>query len=387
MKRRAVFLLVILWTASLLTGCWNRREIETLGFVLAFGVDQREDGRVEVTAELAKPGAMARREGGGGGKEKPYKTYSASGKTLFDAIRNVTRESPRKLWFGHNQLVVIGEEMARRGVLPVLELMERDHELRREMWVLVARGKAKDVIEAEIDLEKTPAKGLMRLIKVRGATSTAQAVRANEFLKVLSAKHTSPTTSVITLVKKEGKPAPEFHLEGSAVFKDGKLIGFLDATETRGMLWATGKVKSGVITVPCPGDEKEKVALEIIRARGEIEPRVEDGKISFVIKIKEQGNLGEQTGPVDLTSPARMGELERRKAAAIEGEIGAALRRARELKADIFGFGEALHREYPAVWRGLKEKWESEEFPGIPVAFDIEARIRRTGKVGRPTQP
>ena len=371
MKRRAVFLLVILWTA-LLTGCWNRREIETLGFVLAFGVDQREDGRVEVTTELAKPGAMARREGGGGGggKEKPYKTYSASGKTLFDAIRNVTRESPRKLWFGHNQLVVIGEEMARRGVLPVLELVERDGELRREIWVLVARGKAKDVIEAEIDLEKTPAKSLIRLIKVRGATSTAQAVRANEFLKVLSAKHTSPTTSVVTLSRKEGK-----------------LIGFLDATETRGMLWATGKVKSGIITVPCPGDEKEKVALEIIRARGEIEPRVEDGKVSFVMKIKEQGNLGEQTSPLDLTTPARIGELERRKAAAIEGEITAALRKARELKADIFGFGEALHREYPAVWRELKEKWESEEFPGISVALDIETKLRRTGKVGRPTQP
>lgn len=389
MKRGAVCLLVMLWMASFLAGCWNRREIDTLGFVAAFGVDQREDGQVEVTVQVAKPKVTAGE--GGAGKEKPYETYSASGKTLFDAIRNLTKKSPRKMWFGHAQMVVIGEEMARRGVLPVMDFVARDHELRRTMWVLVARGTAKDILEADVDMETIPAKSIMRMITIRGATSMAQAARVNEFLKVLSSKHTSATVSVITVSRtepKEGdKPTLEFHLEGSAVFKEGRLIGFLDATETRGMLWVTGKVRSGIITVPCPDDENERVALEIIRARGEIEPRVDNGKVSFIIKIKEEGNLGEQTSPVDVTIPAHMKELERRKVAVIEAEIGAALRKAQELKADIFEFGEALHRRYPAVWRGLKEKWEGEGFPGISVALNIKAKLRKTGTIGPPIQP
>lgn len=389
MKRRAVFLLMILWTVFVLTGCWNRREIDTLAFVMAFGVDLREDDQVEVTIQVAKPGALAKREGGGE-KEKPYKTYSASGKVLVDAISNLTKESPRKLWFGHTQFVLIGEDMARREVLPVLDFVARYPELRREMWVLVARGKAKDILEADVDLEKIPAMGVLRLIKMSGATSMAKTVRANEFLKALSYKHISATASLIMLSNKgprgDGKPALEFHLEGSAVFKDGKLIGFLDAIETRGMLWVTGKVKSGIITVPCPKDEREKVALKIIRARGDIEPRMEDGEISFAVKITEEGNIGEQTCPANLATPASLKELERRKTKVIEEEIGAALRKARELKADIFGFGEALHREYPSVWRELKEKWENESFPKISVVPEIKAKIRQTGK-SRPIRP
>lgn len=389
MKRGFVFLLVILWTVFFLSGCWNRREIDTLAFVMAFGVDQREDDRVEVTVQVAKPGALVKREGGGE-KEKPYKTYSASGKILSDAVSNLTKESPRKLWFGHTQFVLIGEDMARRGAFPVLDFVARDPELRREIWVLVTRGKAKDLLEADVDLEKIPATGVLRLIKISGATSMAKTVRANEFLKALSYKHISATAALITLLKKEpggdGKPALEFHLEGSAVFKDGKLIGFLDGIETRGMLWVTGKVKSGTIIIPCPKDEREKVALEIVRARGDIEPRMEDGEISFAVKITEEGNIGEQTCPANLATPSSLKELERKKTKAIEEEIGAALRKARELKADIFGFGEALHRKYPSVWRELKETWENETFPEISVVPEIKAKLRRTGK-SRPIRP
>jgi spore germination protein KC len=388
MRHRAVILLTILLATLFLTGCWNRREIEALGFVMAVGVDQRENGQTEVTVQVAKPEALGKRDGGGKAV-KAFTTYSASGRIIAEAVGNLGKESPRSLWFGHNQVVIIGEEMARRGVLPVMDWLAREPELRREMWVLVARGKAKDLLEAEVEFERIPAKGILRLIKARGVASLAQAIRANEFLRVLSTKHTSVTTSVITISnepKGGEKLTPEFRLEGAAVFRGSTLVGFLDAIETRGMLWVTGKLRRGIVVVPYPEDENERVALEIVRASGEIEPRTEDGRISFVVKIRAEGAIGEQTSSANLATPFALEELERRERQVIEEEIAAALRRAKELKADIFGFGETLHREFPSLWRELKEEWVSEGFPEIALIPEIKTVLRRTGK-SRPTLP
>jgi len=71
----------------------------------------------------------------------------------------------------------------------------------------------------------------------------------------------------------------------------------------------------------------------------------------------------------------------------IEGEAEAALSKARELKADIFGFGEALHRKYPGLWKQVRQRWEEEVFPEVPVSVEVTARLRRTEKLTSPVVP
>lgn len=64
----------------------------------------------------------------------------------------------------------------------------------------------------------------------------------------------------------------------------------------------------------------------------------------------------------------------------------AAVVRAQELNADIFGFGEEVRRKHPGQWKNMEDKWD-ELFPGLEVIPEVDAKIRRTGKITKPAQP
>lgn len=60
----------------LLTGCWDRQEIEDKAYVIGLGLDRSKDeGKILVTMLLANPevGSM---QGGGGSTEKPREIVS-----------------------------------------------------------------------------------------------------------------------------------------------------------------------------------------------------------------------------------------------------------------------------------------------------------------------
>lgn len=149
----------ILLGAALLGGCWNRRELDTLAIVAGLGLDRDvETGKIQLTAQIIKPGEVktvkvggAGGGGGGGGKASAVWVIKSTGDTVFDAVRNMVTQSSRKLYFAHNQIIVIGKKTAEQGVWPLLDFFVRDHEIRWTIWVLVADGKASDVLEATPD--------------------------------------------------------------------------------------------------------------------------------------------------------------------------------------------------------------------------------------------
>lgn len=373
----------VLCLLLLLSGCWNRREIETLGFALAAGIDWDDAaGEFEFTAQLAKPEALAKEAPGGGGKESAFLVFSARGRTVFAAIRNLTRVSPRRIWWGHNQVLVLGEAAARRGVLPALDFAARDGETRRLFWIVVTPGKARDILMQQPRAGRIGALVLLDMLRARGSTSTSGAVREHEFMIMLSAP-IAATAGLVTLAERDGAgPSADFRLEGSAVFRQARLVGYLDATETRGMLWVRGRVRSGIIHVPCPGAPQEPVGLEIVHASASIRPELIAGKPSVTVLIRQEANLGDKACLVSLKGPEDFTLLAERQERAIRAEVNAALRRARELGTDVFGFGVRIQQELPAVWRDLEDGWES-HFRTLPVKVQVEAKVRRQGlKVG-----
>lgn len=400
-KRPALFLLtfLLLLLTIVLAGCWNWRELNTLGIVMASGFDRAPDGKVSVTVQIAKPGEIgSSREEKGGSTGKPVLVLTSDGDTVFDAVRNATMQVDRKLFWPHDKVFVIGEELAREGIAPMLDWIDRDAEPRPLARLLIARGKAKDIMEVEGGMEKLPAFFLEKLVEGSSSTSMAVEVRIHDFLKMMAAEGRDPYASRIELIGGEemgqtgnggeGGGKKQAILTGAAVFRKDQLVGWLDRYETRGLLWVLSKVKSGIIVVPSPLDEEQKVSLEIIRASSKIKAKInEDGLPVITVEIQEEGNLGEQMSFVDLTKPETWDSLEKSQAAAIENEVKAALRIAQtELGVDIFGFGEAVHQKYPQVWKELKDRWR-QVYPLVEVEVKVTASLRRTGVSTKPIIP
>src|SRR5690606_28544945 len=55
----------------------------------------------------------------------------------------------------------------------------------------------------------------------------------------------------------------------------------------------------------------------------------------------------------------------------------------RELGVDVFGFGAAIKRNMPQVWRQIQDFWD-DLYPTVPVDIRIDASILRTGLTNMP---
>ena len=395
MKRRIVILLTVFICIFLIlgtAGCWNRRELDTLAILMGMGIDKPSEGEgVKLTAQIVKAAELKTPKsgggssgGGGGGAEKAYWNIESSGETVFEALRGFTHESSRKVYLPHNQVIIFGRDTARDGVQKYIDFFVRDPETRLNVWVLVADGEAGDIFDVESEMEKMPALDIADLIEAQAATSQTSTVKLREFLARLLSKTTAPIAPVISIATK-GQDK-NIYLSGTAVFKTDKMVYQLGETESRGLLWTLGKVKSGIVVVDCPEHDGGKVSLEIIRADAKMTPEIREGRISFKIEVKEEGNLGDQSCTGNLAVPAMMSILEKEENEAIRAEIMAALKKAREYNTDIFGFGEIVHQKYPAQWKELESRWD-EVFPGIDVEVVVKAKVNLTGQLARSTNP
>ncbi|OAT85560.1 Ger(x)C family spore germination protein, partial [Desulfotomaculum copahuensis] len=343
--------------------------------------------------------------GRGGGGRKSYRNLAVVEKTVFDAIRQLSMLTPRRLYFAHNQVIVLSEQLVRhRGVNEILDFFDRNPQIRRDNWVLVARGKVGDIMDAPPGIETTPAQRITGEINNREQSSFFSPTRLGDFIQMLEEPATEPYTAMVGLLPNPavskvafdpGGPGPEpahdVKLVGTAVFRRDRLAGWLDERETRGLLWVRGQVQGGPVKFPSPHDPHKDVAVDILRAgRGgsKLEPVLQDGRPGMRIKIKTRVNLVEtQDLHLDLDKPEVIEELQKQLEKTIREEVMAAVTRLQEdYHADCFGFGSAFHRKYPAFWRQAYLQWQ-DVFPAIPVEVEVNAVIRRTGLVTRPMRP
>lgn len=392
MKRglSAFLCLLLLITAS---GCWNRREVESLAIVLGAAIDWIEEDQIyEVTVQIAKPAAMTPGEGGGGGgggQGPAYNVVSGRGHTLFDAVRNMAMVATRRLWWGHMQVILFGESAARRGMAEVLDWLGRDGETRLIYWALVTRGNAGTLLKAEATAEKVPVLGLRDTVKAIRATSLAEYVRLVELLKSMQSP-SAATIGLAMLDRSVGPGAdgkPQFRVEGSGVIKENRLVGYLTGEETRGVLWVRSRVRSAVLAVACPGEADRWVGVEVIRSSSQVVPNLDQkGRLRIDIRINVEGNVGDQNCPSRFDKPSIVEELEANVEAMVRGEVSAALKRCRALEAECLGLGVRVMQTMPRVWDRVEKRW-NEAFLDLPVSVDVDARIRQLGGAVRPMEP
>lgn len=128
-----LFLLLLV----VLTGCWNRRELNELAIAVAMGVDKKDNDYL-VSIQIVNPGAVAAQRAGT--DTAPVITYSTQGTSIFEALRRTTTKSPRKIYLSHMQVIVLGKEVAEEGIAKVLDFLSRDHEFRTDFFSRCFKG-------------------------------------------------------------------------------------------------------------------------------------------------------------------------------------------------------------------------------------------------------
>jgi len=381
-----MFVLIIL--SLFLSGCWDRRELNELAITLAFGIDKVDDEYM-VSAQVVVPSEVSMNKGAG---RSTVTLFQATGETVYEALRKMTKDSPRKIYPGHLRMLVLGEELAQEGIAESLELLSRDWELRSDFFVAIAKDMtAAEVLNVTTTIESIPANKMYDTLKTsETAWAATNGITLDELIVnlVSDGKEAVLTGIFVTGDKEIGAskqnvesitPSARIQYDELAVFNKDKLVGWLTVQESKGYNDITNSVKTTVNTIHCPNEGQ--ATIEVIKYKSDLKGSINNGNPKMDVNVKVEGNVAAVECKMDLTKPETIVELEEIYEKDVKKTIDDAINSVqRQYKTDIFGFGEAIHRSNPKEWKKIKEQWE-EEFSELSVNVKVDMKLRRTGTV------
>ena len=375
-----------------LTGCWDKRELNELAITLAMGIDKVEN-EYQITVQVVVPSEVSMKGSTGGAT---VTLFTARGETVYEALRKMTKDSPRKIYPGHLRMLVIGEELAQEGLGESLGVLSRDWEFRPDFYVVIAKDvTATEILNVTTDIDSIPANKMFNSLKVsKEAWSGTDGITLNELIADLISDGKEAVLTGIQIIGNQEigsskqnvetiSKAAQIQYDNLAVFKKDKLVGWLTEKESRGYSDITNSVTTTVTPISCP--EEGKATIEVIQFNSDVKGNIKKGKPEVDITIKAEGNVGEVECKINLTELGTIEELEK----TYEKEVTEIIIETfdtvqKKYKTDIFGFGEAIHRSNPKEWKKMKENWD-EEFSNLTVNVKVDLKIRLTGTINNPS--
>ncbi|WP_042201444.1 Ger(x)C family spore germination protein [Paenibacillus camerounensis] len=379
MKGPASRLLAVLLAVCMLvslSGCWNYSEIDDMSIVAGVALDtNKADNNIQMTVEMVDT------QGGLQDNETGFKILSLSGDTIFNIARSMISITGRKLFWSHAKVIIISEELAREGLIKVIDWYSRDTETRADVFIFISgEQNARQVLDLNSTKKTIISFELAQMMRDEKFTGTAPVVEIWDFIDKLETPGKNAIAPLINISEVNGQKNER--VAGAAVFVGDRMVGKLDGKETQFTLFAKNDIKGGVLTV----DNERGIptySLEILSSRTKVKPVWTGGKLQLQVSTLTHTGLDEVMSTVDLNGKESIQAIEERASADLQEQILAVIRKVqREYQADIFGFGKAVHDDMPQIWHGIEKRWP-QEFKELDIKVTSKVVIQSTAKSSR----
>lgn len=382
MRKWMVLLLTLGLTALPLTGCWDRREINDIAFVVATAFDKQEDQYI-ASVQVPLPGQMGSvgNAGGGGGTsgEKPWFIDSTAGKNIRDANIKQQKSLSRALYFAHRRVLILGEDLSKEGIAPVMDVVSRVPQNRLTSFLLIAEGMARDVLSADAPTEQFPGEMLRELAQ----NSMKRPQMIKHVVEAMLADGIDPVVPVVHVTKTHpGQATPSrtnLQLSGVAVFNgENRLAGILYQDKAQGLLMAMDQSRNTQVTVLAPSKDGY-ITVVFQETRATIIPEIKGDQVTMHIRIRGKGSVVENESTYDLGFNGNLIRIERLVQEKIQSEIKEAVEEAaHRLHADPMGLGLRVYRSYTEDWYRMKKDWPR-YLANVKVVVEPNIHIEHSG--------
>lgn len=295
--------------------------------------------------------------------------------SFFEASREYSTIIDYPPYYHHIQVIVISQEAAKEGIDKFIDLFIRDPEMRRRTKLFVTPGKAKDVLNVIPNIDSYASVYLKAL--PQSAVKTSRMAHRTDLGRVTTqmVERSDYVLPRVIANKTEIKDA------GLAVFKNNKMVGWLDEIKTNYVKWVTGYVKGGTVSINMPGSEKEVIVLEIRKFKGKQKPVVRGDSISMSLDIKVKMNISEiATSRFHSTeSQEFISQTEKLAEEHIKKQMENTIDFVqKQYGADVFFFDRSMKRYEPDTWKKVKGKWD-DIFKTMKVDVKVSVKIEQIG--------
>lgn len=392
--KKLISILNLMLILFLLVSCIGGNELEELGIVVAMGLD-KEDGKVIITNEVINPSTQEDSESAN--TEDSTLFVQGIGNTIEEAVVDIRTTFDRELYYAHNYVVIIGEEMAKEGFGSYMDGLTRSDEQREKAYLVIAKElNAYEIMGGRRGIGPSSGRNIQNIIKKEIENGTGISMTIDNFFKQYYKENQGIILDTASIVKKpeidKSKAGSDFEvirIEGGSVVNGNQLIGHLTGDEILGFNFIQGDVRSGIIPFELPEEfvennqhiniDGKKSSFRALRTKTKKELKIIDGKLYLHINVVTRGNLTEVNQSLDISQLKVFNEIEKACAKEIESMISGTMDKAqKEINEDIFDLGSLFHRKYPKLWKEYKDNWDN-IFKNLNYTVDVKVKIPDTG--------
>ncbi len=312
------YIIVLILIVVIFSGLNNLKELTSIAIVKTIGLDLDEEGNIEATVIVIDTKSE---------EEDSSIIYESKGSSVQETLRKIVDKSPKRLYAGHVETLVVSEDIAKEKLKESLDFFIRDNEGSNNFSLTIAKGsKAKDIVTIINDEKISFMELLLSSVKYRGNSNTDT---LNDLIKQILKKGEEICVSTCYIEDEKLTIGP------MAYFSSWNMQGFLDDRESIIYNLLENNVKNAIIPV---NENEDLIVLEITSSKTKLS--LKDNIVTIKLDIKANvSETGENVVIESVEDVNKVNEIVRKN---LEVEIEEFLNK---YDNNLIGVGNLLYRK------------------------------------------
>lgn len=353
---------LILISIFFVSGCYDYKELNDYSIVTGIAIDKKKD-IYEVSVLISNSSKSSTDTDS---KESNVVVYTGSGTSIYSAFKDIGLISPKEIYIGSFSILILSDDIAKDGIDDVVDLFLRYPNSRKSFYIVISKGKAKDVLKIMTPLANFPSQNISNnLSSSTDLQGIIGKVSFNKLLSILVQDGIEPTINTIKVIGDEKKGSKQSNLESTkpktyvkldnlAIFKGYKLIDIANKNESIGINFINGNVKETYLKIKY---NDGYVIIDTTKVKTCIKPIIDNNTPKIKINIKGEAKIVESNGNIDLENYKIIEKLQKLSNKKIKKIVNQGIDLAKKNDSDVFGFGLKFYQKYPKFFEKSKDNW------------------------------
>ncbi|MDF2592139.1 MAG: gerAC1 [Clostridia bacterium] len=368
MKKLLKMVTILIVCSLLLSGCWDQRVFEQVGFTLSYGIEESQDGKLLITSAYPVIG----------GVEKGSVDIITTKSSLTRGGRNNMRlMTPKLIEGGKVQQVLISDSLAKKGIHDLLEIFQRDVTLPAIAFVVITEGSPGELLKKANEFKSKPRVSfyIYQLLENNVKLSNIPNTKVFDFDINFFAPGLDP---IVPMVKVEDE---QIKITGCALFSDDKMSGRLNNKESNLLIGLMNQLNNSdfIFSDPKFADkdgDKQGVAVTMFKPKRKISINFdEEGIPSVEINMKYKCNIDEFEWD-DTMDPKVQTDLEKTFGDNLTTMSNEIIKKLQTVNCDPIGIGDMIRAKYYDYWKSIDWK---EMYPKADIKVSTKVEIGNVG--------
>lgn len=385
--------IISLFLVMLLSGCYNYHELSEIAITTAIGIDKDEYGYKIISQVMNIKKKETNTSGSGNTPEVIL--YETSNMSLKEGFREIILKSPKRVYPSHLNILLISEEVARDDIKDILEVFFRDPLVRMQFNVLITKNcTSEEVLETLTPSQMISSKSILESqksdTKYLGSSQMITFERLMDLYLDDNKNIVLPSVIINNLHEDNDKienieksnNSTEIILDSTGIFKDTKLIDYINNDESIYLNYVKGMVESSLITCNCEDGKYFTSQID------EIKSGVKYDKIKkeMILSVSGNATVNELNCNIDIDKEDGIYEVEKLINDNLSNNIFNFINKIKnDYNIDIFNFLDIIYKNDYEYYKEIKDSWDKDGFRDINVVVKIDISVTKKGNVLRDT--